>query len=105
LEFDIDALDDLAWWVKQDRKKATNKGFSGASGTFVDRSVSYTTGSVAGGDLIIVLSNLSSTGSHYHNVRLDATTTPEPILFDMLFAVLSTQSFRLARKASDRAAT
>jgi hypothetical protein len=76
---------------------ATNKGFSGVSGTFVDRSVSYTTGSGVSGDLIVVLSSLGNE-THYDNVRLDATTIPEPGFFVLLSAVPVTLTFR-RRKA------
>jgi len=72
---------------------ATNKGFTGVSGTFVDRSVSYTTGSGVTGDLIVVLSSLGNE-THYDNVRLDATSVPEPGLVMMISAALIAQTFR-----------
>src|SRR3954471_3442116 len=77
---------------------ATNKGFSGVSGTFVDRSVSYTTGSGVSGDLIMVLSSLGNE-THYDNVRLDATTIPEPGLVMMISVVLVARTCRRLRKA------
>jgi hypothetical protein len=83
---------------------ATNKGFSGVSGTFVDRSVSYTTGSGVSGDLIITLSSLGNE-THYDNVRLDAITIPEPSLLLMLSAALVTQTLLRLRKPSQRSAT
>ena len=58
---------------------AENRGFSGVEGTFVDRSVSFTTGNSVSGNLTIVLRN-DPLGADYDNVRLDATPVPEPTL-------------------------
>jgi hypothetical protein len=75
---------------------ATNKGFSGVSGTFVDRSVSYTTGNAVSGNLIIVLSSLGNE-THYDNVRLDATTVPEPSFLILLSVAAVVQTLRRRR--------
>jgi hypothetical protein len=80
---------------------ATNKGFSGVAGAFVDRSVSYTTGNLVSGDLIIELGSIANE-THYDNVRLDAVTVPEPSFLAMLSALLVTQNFCRRRMDSQR---
>jgi hypothetical protein len=73
---------------------AENRDFTGANGTFVDCTASFTSGDSVSGELIVVLRS-DGNEVHYDNVRLDATLVPEvssSLVF--LFGTIFLCSFR-----------